>query len=131
MENNKRKRFLRFLFDGGFTFDSEYIPPVWSIQDLDDPNSPFSYLEFQDEHSDLCDQIVDLLNDMHDKNKYLEDEAYKIVQERMDFYKTLKAEKDSKAEIEFKLRVLEKWYTCPSCAFSSREFKYLRSLRKQ
>lgn len=33
-------------------------------------------------------------------------------------------------ENDFKLHTLEKWYTCPRCAFNSKEFEYLRSLKK-
>ena len=36
--------------------------------------------------------------------------------------------KEGHLEDKFKLNTLEKWYTCPSCAFNSREFKYLKSL---
>ena len=55
-------RFQRFLLDGGFTFGDEYIPPVWSIVDIKDRDSAISFLEFDNEHKDLCDMIINTLN---------------------------------------------------------------------
>ena len=31
---------------------------------------------------------------------------------------------------EWKLNTLEKFYTCPNCAFNNKEMKYLKKLRK-
>lgn len=61
------KRFNRFLLDGGFSFGDEYVPPVWSIQDNLNPKSPFTYLEWEDEHKQLCDETVDELNKLQDE----------------------------------------------------------------
>ncbi len=65
------KRFTRYLLDGGFSFDDEYIPPRWSIIDRKNNKSPFRFLEFEDEYKDICDEIVDLLNELHEDNQLL------------------------------------------------------------
>jgi len=73
------KRFNRFLLDGGFSFGDEYVPPVWSIQDNLNPKSPFTYLEWEDEHKQLCDETVDELNKLQDEVdsiKHIIREAY-------------------------------------------------------
>ena len=66
------KRFKRYLFDGGFSFGDEYVPPKWSISDENTKGSPFGFLEFDDEHKELCDEIVDSLNELHKKNERFE-----------------------------------------------------------
>lgn len=68
------ERFKRYLFDGGFSFDEEYIPPRWSIVDRKNNKSPFGFLEFDDEHKDLCDKIVDSLNEFVDEYNHLKEE---------------------------------------------------------
>ena len=68
------KRFKRYLFDGGFSFGDEYVPPKWSISDENTKGSPFGFLEFDDEHKDLCDEIVDSLNEFVDEYNHLKKE---------------------------------------------------------
>ena len=68
------KRFKRYLFDGGFSFGEEYVPPKWSISDENTKGSPFGFLEFDDEHKDLCDEIVDSLNEFVDEYNHLKEE---------------------------------------------------------
>ena len=68
------KRFKRYLFDGGFSFGEEYVPPKWSISDENTKGSPFGFLEFDDEHKDLCDEIVDSLNEFVDEYNHLKKE---------------------------------------------------------
>ena len=65
------KRFKRGLLDGGFHFGDDYVPPVWSINDSVDRESPIGFLEFKDEYKDLCDEIVNFLNKMHQDNQDL------------------------------------------------------------
>ena len=57
-----QKRFERYLLDGGFWFD-DYVEPVWGITDTVE-DSPITYLEFQDKYKDLCDEVVDFLNEL-------------------------------------------------------------------
>ena len=38
--------------------------------------------------------------------------------------------KEQHYENEWKLNTLEKFYTCPNCAFNNKEMKYLKKLRK-
>lgn len=68
------KRFKRYLLDGGFSFGEEYVPPKWSISDENTKGSPFGFLEFDDEHKDLCDEIVDSLNEFVDEYNHLKEE---------------------------------------------------------
>jgi len=68
------ERFKRYLFDGGFSFGEEYVPPKWSISDENTKGSPFGFLEFDDEHKDLCDEIVDSLNEFVDEYNHLKKE---------------------------------------------------------
>ena len=68
------ERFKRYLFDGGFSFGEEYVPPKWSISDENTKGSPFGFLEFDDEHKDLCDEIVDSLNEFVDEYNHLKEE---------------------------------------------------------
>ena len=68
------KRFKRYLFDGGFSFGDEYVPPKWSISDENTKGSPFGFLEFDDEHKDLCDEIVDSLNEFVEEYNHLKEE---------------------------------------------------------
>ena len=63
------KRFKRYLLDGGFWFE-EYVEPVWTITDRLDKNSPITHIEFKDEYKDLCDEVVDLLNELHEENEH-------------------------------------------------------------
>ena len=72
------KRFKRYLFDGGFSFGDEYVPPKWSITDENTKGSPFGFLEFDDEHKDLCDEIVDSLNEFVDEYNHLKEENEQI-----------------------------------------------------
>lgn len=65
------KRFARYLLDGGFSFDDEYVPPRWSIIDRKNNKSPFRFLEFEDEYKDICDEIVDELNLLTEENTRL------------------------------------------------------------
>lgn len=82
---NTEKRFKRFLLDGGFWFD-EYVPPKWAISDSNDKNSPITFLEFQDEYKDLCDKVVDFLNNQSDKIDELEKENQSISDNVYDFF---------------------------------------------
>lgn len=66
-----KQRFERYLLDGGFSFGDEQIPPRWSINDRY-KNSPFIFLEFEDEYKDLCDEIVDALNMQYEQIQFLE-----------------------------------------------------------
>ena len=72
------KRFKRYLLDGGFSFGEEYVPPKWSISDENTKGSPFGFLEFDDEHKDLCDEIVDSLNEFVDEYNHLKEENEKL-----------------------------------------------------
>ena len=79
-ENKTAKRFKRYLFDGGFSFGEEYVPPKWGISDENTKGSPFGFLEFDDEHKDLCDEIVDSLNEFVDEYNHLKEENEHIKQ---------------------------------------------------
>ena len=126
-----KKRFRRFLLDGNFSFGDEYIAPVWAIEDSEDKESPVFFLEFQDENIDLCDKIVDFLNDMDSVNKIMKDNVFTSVETTLKFHNQMKQIKKEKRDIEFQLNVLKKWYLCPHCAFNNREFKYLRGLKHE
>jgi hypothetical protein len=65
------ERFKRILFDGGFHFGDDYVPPIWSINDSVDRESPIGFLEFKDEYKDLCDEIVNFLNSLSKENEKL------------------------------------------------------------
>ena len=65
------ERFKRILFDGGFHFGDDYVPPVWAINDILDSSSPIVFLEFKDEYKDLCDEIVEFLNKLYNENQEL------------------------------------------------------------
>lgn len=60
------KRYVRYLLDGGFSFGDEQVLPKWSIGDNKDKDSPFTFLEFEDEYKDLCDNIIKVLNEQHE-----------------------------------------------------------------
>ena len=62
------------------------------------------------------DQCIERIHQMHKTISELSREILKI--------------KEEHREDEFKLHTLEKYYTCPNCAFNSKEFKYLKSLRR-
>ena len=66
-----KKRFTRYLLDGGFSFDDEYVLPRWSILDKKNNKSPFGFLEFEDEYKDICDEICDVLNTFDKENEQL------------------------------------------------------------
>lgn len=89
------KRFKRYLFDGGFSFDDEYIPPRWSILDKKNNKSPFGFLEFEDEYKDLCDEIVDNLNEFIDEYNHLKEENEQLKTELSE----LKASKEDNYNI--------------------------------
>ena len=61
------KRYVRYLLDGGFSFGDEQVLPRWSIGDNEDKDSPFTFLEFEDEYKDLCDNIIKVLNEQHEQ----------------------------------------------------------------
>lgn len=65
------ERFKRILFDGGFHFGDDYVLPVWAINDILDSSSPITFLEFKNEHKDLCDEIVEFLNKLYNENQEL------------------------------------------------------------
>lgn len=67
------KRFKRYLLDGGFWFD-EYVKPVWSITDTQNKDNPIGFIEFKDEYKDLCDDVVNELNKLHEENQLLKSE---------------------------------------------------------
>ena len=83
------KRFKRYLFDGGFSFGEEYIPPKWSISDENTRGSPFGFLEFDDEHKDLCDEIVDSLNEFVEEYNHLKKENEQLKKETYELHKRL------------------------------------------
>lgn len=74
-------------------------------------------------------EFIDLVNEELSENECIErlHQLHKTISE-------LSAEilkiKEEHREDEFKLHTLEKWYTCPNCAFNKREFKYLKNLRR-
>lgn len=86
------ERFKRYLFDGGFSFGEEYVPPKWSIIDENTKGSPFGFLEFDDEHKDLCDEIVDSLNEFVEEYNHLKEENEQLkkrIKSRLHFYREL------------------------------------------
>lgn len=69
--SDEDKRFERYLLDGGFWFE-DYVEPVWAIIDTKNHKNPICFLEFKDEHKDLCDEIVEELNRLYDEKQNLQ-----------------------------------------------------------
>lgn len=74
------KRFKRYLLDGGFWFE-EYVEPVWAITDRLDKNSPITHIEFKDECKDLCEEVVKLLNELHEENEHLKQSFNEVLKD--------------------------------------------------
>ena len=79
----------------------------------------------------------ELLNELAEENESLNsnlddaiEQISKLHSRISELSRELKNKSEEHRENDFKLQTLEKWYTCPHCAFSGREFEYLQSLRR-
>ena len=82
--------------------------------------------------------IENLLNGLTDEKNQLQKDLDRCIEQISKLHlrvSDLAAELENKSkefrENDFKLYTLEKFYTCPNCAFNSRELQYLKSLRKK
>ena len=65
----------------------------------------------------------EIIDEFIETNHYLTSRIFELRQEIMKL-------KEQHYENEWKLNTLEKFYTCPNCAFNNKEMKYLKKLRK-
>lgn len=75
-------------------------------------------------------EFIDLINKELSDDECIErlDQLHKTISELAAEILKIKGEH---SENEFKLHTLEKFYTCPNCAFNNREMQYLKGLRKK
>ena len=85
-----KQRFKRYLLDGGMWFE-EYIEPVWSIHDQKydtiPGTSPIQFLQFEDNYKDLCDEVVNFLNDLWEEREELKELGKTVTAQREKVYK--------------------------------------------
>lgn len=96
-----KQRFKRYLLDGGMWFE-EYIEPVWSIHDQKydtiPGTSPIQFLQFQDDYKDLCDEVVDFLNDLWEEREGFKELGKTVTAQRTRLFNYLKKEHNMNTE---------------------------------
>ena len=96
-----------------------------SIYHFTDTKTHKTYCEYN------LDEVVDLLNQYEKNEDALIKQLDNLHRKISELAVGLENKSKEHRENDFKLHTLEKYYTCPNCTFSSKEFKYLRSLREK
>ena len=81
----------------------------------------------------ILENVNQMIKENESLNSNLDDaieQISKLHSRISELSRELKKQSEEHYENDFKLQTLEKYYTCPQCAFSSREFEYLQSLRR-
>lgn len=107
------------------------------IKNIDEKQTygTFSACDKHDRKSmqEFVDYVNQIIKENESLNSNLDDaieQISKLHSRISELSRELKKQSEEHRENDFKLQTLEKWYTCPHCAFSGREFEYLQSLRR-
>ena len=107
------------------------------IKDLDNPYIYYGRFSTSGDNKKYMQGFIDYVNQIIKENENLNsnlddaiEQISKLHSRISDLSRELKKQSEEHYENDFKLQTLEKYYTCPQCAFSSKEFEYLQSLRR-
>ena len=107
------------------------------IKNIDEKQTygTFSACDKHDRKSmqEFVDYVNQIIKENERLNSNLDDaieQISKLHSRISELSRELKKQSEEHYKNDFKLQTLEKYYTCPQCAFSSKEFEYLQSLRR-
>lgn len=107
------------------------------IKNIDEKQTygTFSACDKHDRKSmqEFVDYVNQIIKENESLNSNLDDaieQISKLHSRISELSRELKKQSEEHYENDFKLQTLEKYYTCPQCALSSKEFEYLQSLRR-